>query len=94
MQTYAYSGGNTRSMMKHFRISHRDMPIIVADFPATPVSSATKLKHDVVQASIVQEIEKLKPMPPDNRVAAKITDCLSDHCSLNNCHWILSMILV
>ena len=25
-----------------------------------------------------------KPMPPDNRVAAKLTDCLSDYCNLNN----------
>ena len=23
-------------------------------------------------------------MPPDNRVAAKLTDCLSDYCNLNN----------
>ena len=49
--------------------------MIVADFPATPVKPVVKLKRDVAQASIVEEIEKLKPMPPDNRVAAKITDC-------------------
>ena len=35
----AHSGGNKE---------------IVADFPATPVYSATKLKHDVAQASVVE----------------------------------------
>ena len=28
---------NTSSIRKHVRVSHRDMPIIVADFPAMPV---------------------------------------------------------
>ena len=47
-QDSSYSGENNSSMMKQFRVSHCDMPIIVADFPAMPLKSAAKLKCDVV----------------------------------------------
>ena len=60
-KAHAYTGGNTSSMMQHFRGSHHDLPTIVADFPSTPAKSAAKLKQDIAQASILQQIENLNP---------------------------------
>ena len=83
-KSYAYSGGNTNSMLQHFRITHRQLPAIVADFPLETPKSDAQLKRDLAASSIVENIERMKPMAPENRVARKITDCLSDYCSLNN----------
>ena len=37
-----------------------------------------------MQGSVIEGIENLRPMPPDNRVSVKMTDCISDYCNLNN----------
>ena len=83
---YAYSGGNTSSLLQHFRGSHRDIPAVVSDFPENAEGrvSQAKAKRVIAQASIVEGIEHMKSMPPDHRVAVKITDCLADYCCLNN----------
>ena len=84
--SYSYKGGNTSSMIQHLRASHRDNPDVVRDFPETPGKTPSKVqeKRSLAQASIVEGIDQMKPMHPSNRVAMKITDCLSDYCSLNN----------
>ena len=71
-------------MLQHFRSLHRNVPAIVNDFPVTPGKLGLKKKRDDAQASVVESIMNMKPMPPENRVALKITDCISDYCSLNN----------
>ena len=83
---YSYSGGNTTSLLQHFRVSHRDVPEVVSDFPENPEGrvSQAQAKRAIAQASIVEGIENMKTMAPDHRVAVKITDCLADYCCLNN----------
>ena len=55
-KTYAYNGSNTGSTLQHFRSTHRDMPVILANFPlATPKSNA-KLKGDIAASSIVDKM--------------------------------------
>ena len=83
-KTYTYTDGNTTSILQHFRTAHRDIPALVHDFPATPAKSAAKQKRENAQASVVESVENMKSMHPEHRVAKKITDCLSDYCSLNN----------
>ena len=82
---YSYSGGNTSSLLQHFRVTHRDVPEVVSDFPENPEPqvSQAQAKRAIAQASIVEGIENMKTMPPDHRVAVKITDCLADYCCLN-----------
>ena len=38
-KAYAYAGGNTSSMLQHFRGAHRDREDISRDFPACPEKS-------------------------------------------------------
>ena len=77
-KSYAYSGSNTSSMLQHFRTTHRQLPAILADFPLDTPKSDAKLQRDLAASSIVENIEKLKQIPPENRVARKTTDCVSD----------------
>ena len=37
-----------------------------------------------MQGSVIEGIENLRPMPPDNRVSVKMTYCISNYCNLNN----------
>ena len=85
---YSYCGGNTSCLLQHFRVSHRDIPQDVSDFPENPEPRIlqAQAKRAIAQAarSVVEGIENRKTMPPDDRVAVKITDFLADYCCLNN----------
>ena len=82
-KAYTYSG-NTSFMLQHFRGAHRDRADITRDFPAFPEKSKAAKKRELVQGSVIEGIENLRPMLPDNRVSVKMTDCISDYCNLNN----------
>ena len=71
-------------MVQHFRGANRDRAEITRDFPAFPEKSKTATKRELVQGSVIEGIENLRPMPPDNRVSVKMTCCISDYCNLNN----------
>ena len=62
----------------------RDSADIARDFPAFPEKLKAAKKRELVQVSVIKGIENLRTMAPDNRVSLKITDCISDYCSLNN----------
>ena len=68
------------------RVCHRDVPDVVRDIPDTPGNKPLKAqeKQTIAQSSIIEWLDLMHPMHPANRVAIKITDCLSDYCSLNN----------
>ena len=68
-------------MVQHFRGANRDRAEITRDFPAFPEKSKTAKKRELVQGSVIEGIENLRPMPPDNRVSVKMT---GDYCNLNN----------
>ena len=57
---------------------------ITRDFPAFPEKSKTAKKRELVQGSVIEGIENLRPKPPDKRVSMKMMDCISDYCNLNN----------
>ena len=77
--SYSYKGGNTSSMMQHLRVCHRDVPDVVCDIPDTPGNKPSKAqeKRTIAQSSIIEGLDLMCPMHPDNRVAIKIRDCLS-----------------
>ena len=73
-------------MIQHLRACHRDVPDVVRDFPDTPGKKTSKAqeKRMIAQSSIIEALDFMCPKHPENRIAIKITDCLSDYCSLNN----------
>ena len=83
-KAYKYSGGNTSSMLQHFRGAHRDRADITQNFPAFPEKSKGAKKRELVQGLVIEEIENLRPMPPDKKVSVKMTNFISDSCSLNS----------
>ena len=70
-------------MLQHLRSGHRDIHAVAQDIPATPAKLQDQQKHILAQSSIIEGIENLKPMAPENRVAKKITDCIAGYCCLN-----------
>ena len=71
-------------MVQHFRGANRDRAEITRDFLAFSEKSKGAKKRELVQGSVIEGIENLRPMPPDNRVSVKLTGCISDYCNLKN----------
>ena len=55
-------------MMQHMRVCHRDVPDVVRNMPDTPGNKPSKAqeKRTIAQSSIIEGLELMHPMHPNN----------------------------